>query len=504
MLWPRGSVKITCGKSLLSKRPAAKQYTLRLRPFTSDASESAVGFSHDMTDLHDDLASIKAATRASSLFFFVITYIQAYPGLVIAHIEDSDEIPRQDKFYASNKDKFPGLPSFASVTNGTAKPIVDTSSTNSNTRALILDDQNLINVEDPSMVLLMKLKYVNSMSNMYVKYRNKGFAELKIHHVRGLWIWIQFPSSSSTDNFQTNASLKSGSNSYKKVVDMFGKFMFFEPEESTEMSLGTWNINIADDTLDSSDNIYVNGMEKVEDSVNENSLADLNDLDDLKETINELASNKIQHPISKENIDQEDDINKVSPEIGVSGPNVGLKGCLISMWDLNSFNKDDIWCDDAFIIVKWQWRNTVGDCYMINVYGPQDSLAKAILWKRIGDFMHQHAGKYIIIRDMNVVHNENEINGSLFSRQDADNLNSFIENSVLIDLPLGGRLFTWMNKARTKLSKHNRFLISDEVAQSLPDVRVTAIDRLWSDHNTILLHVSKSNFGPSPFKLFYS
>ncbi|GKA89647.1 hypothetical protein Tco_0811459, partial [Tanacetum coccineum] len=231
-------------------------------------------------------------------------------------------IPNPNNIPLKNKDKFPGLPSFASVTNGTAKPIVDTSLTNSNTRALILDNQDLINVEDPSMVLLMKLKYVNSMSNMYVKYRNEGFAELKIHHVGGLWIWIQFPSSSSTDNFQTNASLKSirglplcawGSNAYKKVADMFGKFMFFEPEESTKMSLGTWNINIADDTLDSSDNIYVNCMEKVEDSVNKNSLADLNDLNDLKETIIELASNEIQHPISKENIDQEDDINKVSP-----------------------------------------------------------------------------------------------------------------------------------------------------------------------------------------------
>ncbi|GJZ18066.1 RNA-directed DNA polymerase, eukaryota, reverse transcriptase zinc-binding domain protein [Tanacetum coccineum] len=134
---------------------------------------------------------------------------------------------------------------------------------------------------------------------------------------------------------------------------------------------------------------------------------------------------------------------------------------------------------------------------MINIYGPQDSLARAILWNRIGHFMHQHAGKYIIFGDKS---------GFLFSRQDADNFNSFIENSGLtdLDLPLGGRLFTWINKARTKLSKHNRFLISDEVAQSLPDVRVTAIDRLWSDHNTILLHVSKSNFGPTPFKLFYS
>ncbi|GKB81766.1 RNA-directed DNA polymerase, eukaryota, reverse transcriptase zinc-binding domain protein [Tanacetum coccineum] len=111
----------------------------------------------------------------------------------------------------------------------------------------------------------------------------------------------------------------------------------------------------------------------------------------------------------------------------------GRSGGLISVWDPNSFIKDDTWFDDIFIIVKWHWRNTIGDCYMINIYGPQVSLAKAILWNRIGDFMHQHA----------------------------DNFNSFIDNSGLIDLPLGSRRFTWMNKAGTKLSKLDRFLISE-------------------------------------------
>ncbi|GJS56778.1 RNA-directed DNA polymerase, eukaryota, reverse transcriptase zinc-binding domain protein [Tanacetum coccineum] len=236
------------------------------------------------------------------------------------------------------------------------------------------------------------------MSNMYVICRNKGLTKLKIHHVGGLWIWIQFPSSSSAYNFQTNISLKSiysciktdtpsfrgdermilieihglplcawGSNAYKKAADMFGKFMFFEAEESKEMSSGTWNINIVDETFDSSDNIDVNGIEKVEDFVDESSLTDLND---LKETLNELESNEIQHPISKENMDPKDDINNASPETGVSldlsrppgrrflSMARGKSGGLISMWDPNSFIKDDIWCDDAFIIVKEHWKNT--------------------------------------------------------------------------------------------------------------------------------------------------
>ncbi|GJT38775.1 hypothetical protein Tco_0938640 [Tanacetum coccineum] len=102
----------------------------------------------------------------------------------------------------------------------------------------------------------------------------------------------------------------------------------------------------------------------------------------------------------------------------------GTSGGLVSMWDPNSFIKDDIWCDDAFIIMN-----------------------------RLCDFIHQHTGKYIIFGYMNVVHNENERSVYLFSKQDADNFNSFIDNSGLIHLPLGGHLFTWMNEAGTKLKE---------------------------------------------------
>ena len=35
-------------------------------------------------------------------------------------------------------------------------------------------------------------------------------------------------------------------------------------------------------------------------------------------------------------------------------------------------------------------------------------------------------------------------------------------------------------------------------------MRVTALDRLWSDHNPILLHCNKADFGPAPFKIYHS
>ncbi|GJZ43427.1 RNA-directed DNA polymerase, eukaryota, reverse transcriptase zinc-binding domain protein [Tanacetum coccineum] len=125
----------------------------------------------------------------------------------------------------------------------------------------------------------------------------------------------------------------------------------------------------------------------------------------------------------------------------------GLSGGLISMWDPNLFSKEAIWCDDSFIIIKGNWKNSVGDCYMVNIYGPQDQVSKLALWNRLQDFIHHHHGSYIMFGDMNAVRNEQERVGSIFNNTEADHFNSFIDATGLVDLPLGGRSFTWMNKA---------------------------------------------------------
>ncbi|GKD98885.1 RNA-directed DNA polymerase, eukaryota, reverse transcriptase zinc-binding domain protein [Tanacetum coccineum] len=65
-------------------------------------------------------------------------------------------------------------------------------------------------------------------------------------------------------------------------------------------------------------------------------------------------------------------------------------------------------------------------------------------------------------------------------------------------------MFTWMNKSGSKLSKLDRFLISNNVLLALSSLQVTVLDRVWSDHNPILLHCQKNDFGPTPFKVYHS
>ncbi|GJR46076.1 RNA-directed DNA polymerase, eukaryota, reverse transcriptase zinc-binding domain protein [Tanacetum coccineum] len=149
-------------------------------------------------------------------------------------------------------------------------------------------------------------------------------------------------------------------------------------------------------------------------------------------------------------------------------------------------------------------KNTVGDCYMVSIYGPHDPLAKSVLWNRIRNFMQSNRGKYIVFGDMNEVRNSQECYGSIFSRSEGEVFNTFINSTNLIDLPMGGHSFTWMNKQGTKLSKLDRFLISKEVLNLLLDIRITALDRMWSDHIPILLHCNKRDFGLVPFKVYHS
>ncbi|GKC44782.1 RNA-directed DNA polymerase, eukaryota, reverse transcriptase zinc-binding domain protein [Tanacetum coccineum] len=143
----------------------------------------------------------------------------------------------------------------------------------------------------------------------------------------------------------------------------------------------------------------------------------------------------------------------------------GLSGGLISIWDPNMFSKNSIWCDDSFIIIKGNWKNVVGDCFMVNIYGPQDHVSKLALWNRLTDFMHHHNGSYIMFGDMNAVRNAQERFGTTLNSIEADHFNSFIDST---DVTI------WL-----------RF-------------RNTALDRLWSDHNPILLHIDKTDFGPTP------
>ncbi|GJR39331.1 RNA-directed DNA polymerase, eukaryota [Tanacetum coccineum] len=74
----------------------------------------------------------------------------------------------------------------------------------------------------------------------------------------------------------------------------------------------------------------------------------------------------------------------------------------------------------------------------------------------------------------------------------------------LWEIPHGGHLFTCINRRGDKLSKLDRFLITENYTSHMHNYSAHVLDCHISDHRPIVLSASTVDFGPSPFKLYNS
>nr|GFB53481.1 putative RNA-directed DNA polymerase, eukaryota, reverse transcriptase zinc-binding domain protein [Tanacetum cinerariifolium] len=79
-----------------------------------------------------------------------------------------------------------------------------------------------------------------------------------------------------------------------------------------------------------------------------------------------------------------------------------------------------------------------------------------------------------------------------------------IRDAQLWDIPLGGHLFTRLNKHGNKLSKLDRFLASESFAPLLQKISGHVLECHIFDHRPILLTPISVDFGPTPFKFYNS
>nr|GEX45633.1 RNA-directed DNA polymerase, eukaryota [Tanacetum cinerariifolium] len=106
--------------------------------------------------------------------------------------------------------------------------------------------------------------------------------------------------------------------------------------------------------------------------------------------------------------------------------------------------------------------------------------------------------------DFNDVRSSNERHGSCFNPYNARCFNRFISNSGLVDINMEGYAFTWSHPSASKMSKLDRFLVSDGIFTLFPSITAICLDRHLSDHRPILLCEVHLDFGPIPFRFYHS
>ncbi|XP_071718070.1 uncharacterized protein [Rutidosis leptorrhynchoides] len=186
----------------------------------------------------------------------------------------------------------------------------------------------------------------------------------------------------------------------------------------------------------------------------------------------------------------------------IQKPKVGKSGGMLLVWDTNAFEVIQAVEGTFFLAIKGRWKGKERDTIVTNVYGPHKDEGKRELWESLETLMEYKDANWVLCEDFNEVRSPSERKNCEFIERRATRFNNFIENMQLIEAPLIGRKFTRISDDGLKLSKLDRFLVSESFLQSWGDVSMISLDRGTSDHCPIFLRDKQIDFEPIPFKIF--
>nr|GEX60653.1 nucleotide-binding alpha-beta plait domain-containing protein [Tanacetum cinerariifolium] len=182
---------------------------------------------------------------------------------------------------------------------------------------------------------------------------------------------------------------------------------------------------------------------------------------------------------------------------------VGQSGGILSVLDPNKFQKLNHTLSDYCTLVRGVWVPNGTNLLIISIYAPLELSEKRTLWDYLLFTICNWDGGVVTMGDFNEVRDSSERFGSVFNKHGVKLFNDFIDKAGLTKVPLAGCIFTWCHKTASKISKFDRFLVSDSLLCNCPRISSVTLDRYLSDHRPILLRESIYDYGPIPFKFYH-
>ncbi|KAK9048814.1 hypothetical protein SSX86_032219 [Deinandra increscens subsp. villosa] len=182
----------------------------------------------------------------------------------------------------------------------------------------------------------------------------------------------------------------------------------------------------------------------------------------------------------------------------------GRSGGLLSIWNPSVFRLEKVIKNPNFLFTGGSLPGDHGRLNIINVYAPQGTRARKLLWDKLIDLMDNENGLWMVVGDFNDVRCPEDRLHSSFNQSSADAFNRFISHAGLCEYQMGGSKFTYSYGNGKNFSKLDRVLVCADYFHKWPGARLTALPRLWSDHCPLILKSNLLDFGPTPFKFFSS
>nr|GEY49753.1 RNA-directed DNA polymerase, eukaryota [Tanacetum cinerariifolium] len=358
------------------------------------------------------------------------------------------------------------------------------------------------------MSLIGRAKDVYAIPNLPCIISKEGFQNVKLLYLGGMWVLFEFDSLPSKEKFLNHSSIGSWfteliqvtnsfenderivwisikglpikawtPNTFCKIASLWGEYVEWEDADLKSLSckhlclktnmkviinerqkviiqgkvywirikeLDAWFLNFQEDEQD---DLSSDGESQEGDVANK---ADNNESD-----VDRVSKSSFMH----ENDTAHKDVNRSS---------AGCSGAILCMWNPNMFVKEQVSTCDYFVALMGTWAPTSSKLLIISVYAPQELNERRDLWDYLRTFIDRWEGDTVIMGDFKEVRSKHERFGSTFNRQGAIAFNNFISLACLINLPLEGYAFTWAYKSASKMSKLDRYLISEDQFQEDP------------------------------------
>lgn len=174
---------------------------------------------------------------------------------------------------------------------------------------------------------------------------------------------------------------------------------------------------------------------------------------------------------------------------------------MLCIWDSNCFQKLTISEGKGFLMVEGFWGQKKIPCCLVNIYASCNRSERKILWDSLKSSIISKQGCWLLGRDFNTVKCRQEKLGFHFDTGSMSDFASFINDSQLLDLQLGGRKYTWYKTNGKSMSRLDRFLLSQDMANLLGNCSQTELKRSFSDHCPIILKSDNRDWGRRPFRV---
>nr|GEU67334.1 RNA-directed DNA polymerase, eukaryota [Tanacetum cinerariifolium] len=368
--------------------------------------------------------------------------------------------------------------------------------------ALVLDDYCIIE-RDLSRHAMGRVKDLNFIPNLQSILTKEGFPKVKLSYLGGMWVLLEL-----------------GYRGYKKEIASahMSEFLDFKHSEYTsddESPLGTKSKPVDQQVCD--DELV---GESDDEGVSETLFGDKPSSSCNNNVVEEDPS--LSHPpgFTPEVSQQADNHNSIPQKENSTAPafygvrygraferhrayhcdSVGNSGGILCVWEESIFKRDYVSISDNFIAIYRTWLPNNSELLIVVIYAPQSPVLKRILWDYISGLISYWNGEVIVMGDFNAVCSEDERFGSLFNPFCARDFNQYISSFGLMEIKTEGYSFMWSHPSATKMSKLDRFLVSEGIISDFPSIMAVCLDRHLSDHCPILLREIHTDFGLCPFK----